>query len=55
MVYGTADPVGSVDVWPRFAGRLPQGELEVVEGGGHLVWYSDPGRVGARVARFLTN
>jgi pimeloyl-ACP methyl ester carboxylesterase len=55
MVYGTADPVGSVDIWRRFAGRLPKGELEVVEGGGHLVWYSDPGRVGARVARFLTN
>ena len=55
MVYGTADPAGSVDNWRRFADRLPQGELEVVEGGGHLVWYSDPVRVGARVARFLTN
>jgi pimeloyl-ACP methyl ester carboxylesterase len=55
MVYGTADPGGSVELWRRFAGRLPQGELEVVEGGGHLVWYSDPGRVGARVAQFLTS
>jgi pimeloyl-ACP methyl ester carboxylesterase len=53
MVYGTADPVGSVDGWRRFAGRLPRGELEVVEGGGHMPWYDDPGRVGARVARFL--
>ena len=54
MVYGTADPIGSIASWRRFTGRLPQGELEVVEGGGHLVWYSDPGRVGARVAQYLT-
>lgn len=54
MVYGTADPIGSIASRRRFTGRLPQGELEVVEGGGHLVWYSDPGRVGVRVAQFLT-
>ena len=54
MVYGTADPIGSIPGWRRFTGRLPQGELEVVEGGGHLVWYDHPGRVGARVAQFLT-
>jgi pimeloyl-ACP methyl ester carboxylesterase len=54
MVYGAADPIGSIASWRRFTGRLPQGELEVVEGGGHLVWYSDPVRVGARVAQFLT-
>jgi 3-oxoadipate enol-lactonase len=54
MVYGTADPIGSVDTWRRFAGRLPRAELEVVDGGGHLVWYDDPGRIGARVVRFLT-
>jgi pimeloyl-ACP methyl ester carboxylesterase len=54
MVYGTADPIGSIASWRRFTGRLPRGELEVVEGGGHLVWYSDPGRVGACVAQFLT-
>jgi prepilin-type processing-associated H-X9-DG protein len=53
MVYGTADPLGSVAVWRRFTDRLPHGDLEVVDGGGHLVWYDDPGRVGARVARFL--
>jgi pimeloyl-ACP methyl ester carboxylesterase len=55
MVYGTADPIGSIASWRRFAGRLPRGELEVVEGGGHLVWYDDPGRVGARVAQFLAS
>jgi pimeloyl-ACP methyl ester carboxylesterase len=25
MVYGTADPIGSVDIWRRFTGRLPRG------------------------------
>jgi pimeloyl-ACP methyl ester carboxylesterase len=55
MVYGTADPIGSTAVWRRFTGRLLQGELEVVEGGGHLVWYDHPGRVGARVAQFLAS
>jgi len=53
MVYGTANPVGSVDLWRRFTARLPRGQLEVVDGGGHLVWYDDPHRIGARVARFL--
>jgi len=53
MVYGTADPIGSVDIWRRFVGRMPRGELELVDGGGHLVWYGDPGRVGARVTQFL--
>ena len=54
MVYGTADPVGSVDIWRRFTGRMPRGELELVDGGGHMVWY-DPSRVGARVTQFLTS
>jgi pimeloyl-ACP methyl ester carboxylesterase len=44
MVYGTADPVGSVEIWRRFVGLMPRGELEVVDAGGHLVWYNDPSR-----------
>jgi pimeloyl-ACP methyl ester carboxylesterase len=54
MVYGTADPIGSVDIWRRFTGRLPRGELEVVDEGGHLVWYNNPSRIGARLAQFLS-
>ena len=53
MVYGTADPIGSADTWRRFVGRLPHGELELVDGAGHLVWYDDPNRIGARVGGFL--
>jgi pimeloyl-ACP methyl ester carboxylesterase len=53
MVYGTADPIGSVELWRRFVGLLPQGELEVVDEAGHLVWYDDSRRIGGRVAGFL--
>jgi pimeloyl-ACP methyl ester carboxylesterase len=55
MVYGTADPIGSVEIWRRFAGRLPHGELELVDGAGHLVWYDNSSRIGARVAGFLAS
>jgi pimeloyl-ACP methyl ester carboxylesterase len=34
---------------------MPRGELEPVDGGGHMVWYSDPDRVGARVTEFLAS
>jgi pimeloyl-ACP methyl ester carboxylesterase len=53
LVYGTADPIGSVDIWRRFADRMPRAELELVDGGGHMVWFDDPGRVGERVTQFL--
>jgi 2-hydroxy-6-oxonona-2,4-dienedioate hydrolase len=55
MVYGSADPVGSVDIWRRFTERLPRAKFEVVDGGGHLVWYDDPSRIGARVMQFLSS
>jgi pimeloyl-ACP methyl ester carboxylesterase len=53
MVYGTADPVGSVDIWKRFVTQIPQAELELVGDGGHLPWYDNPSQVGERVRRFL--
>ncbi|MDP8958951.1 MAG: alpha/beta hydrolase, partial [Actinomycetota bacterium] len=53
MVYGSEDPVGWVEIWRRFAGRLPQGELHLVDGGGHFPWYDDPPGVGRRVREFL--
>ena len=53
MVYGTADPIGSVDIWARFVRQMPQAEIELVKGGGHLVWYDDAVGIGGRVRRFL--
>jgi pimeloyl-ACP methyl ester carboxylesterase len=52
-VYGTADPVGSVDTWRRVVELLPGGELQLVEGGGHVPWLDDPSQVGDHVSRFL--
>jgi len=53
LVYGTADPVGTVGVWRRVVGLLPHGELRLVEGGGHVPWLDDPGQVGGDIRRFL--
>jgi pimeloyl-ACP methyl ester carboxylesterase len=53
-VYGTADPVGSVDVWKRVAATLPRGELRLVEGAGHMPWFDDPHAVAAELDRLLS-
>ena len=49
MIVGSEDPVGDVDIWGRFVGRMPDARLEVIEGGGHLVWLDDPSGVAARI------
>jgi pimeloyl-ACP methyl ester carboxylesterase len=53
MVFGSKDTVGDPALWRRFVTGLPDGTLEVVDDGGHLVWYDDPKAVGERVDRFL--
>ncbi len=53
-LYGTGDPVGTVDTWRKFKDVLPKGELRLVDGGGHLVWFDDPGGVARDVKAFLT-
>jgi pimeloyl-ACP methyl ester carboxylesterase len=53
LVYGTADPVGSVDLWRRAVDLLPHGQLEVVGRAGHMPWLDDPAHVGRIVGRFL--
>ena len=52
-MYGTADPVGSVDVWNGVARALPRGEVRLVEGAGHMPWFDDPGMVAREVGQFL--
>jgi pimeloyl-ACP methyl ester carboxylesterase len=53
MVFGSADPTGSIDLWREFTSRLPNGELEVVEGAGHMPWWDEPVAVGRSVEKFL--
>jgi pimeloyl-ACP methyl ester carboxylesterase len=55
LVYGTADPTGSIDIWRRVTGALPHGELHLMEGAGHHPWFDDASLVATRVSRFLAD
>jgi len=54
QVFGTADPVGSADIWQRVADVLPRGELRLIEAAGHMPWFDDPAQVASTMRRFLT-
>jgi pimeloyl-ACP methyl ester carboxylesterase len=54
-VYGTADSVGTVDLWTRVAGVLPRAELRLVDSAGHMPWFDDTIGVAEDVGRFLTS
>jgi 2-hydroxy-6-oxonona-2,4-dienedioate hydrolase len=53
FVYGTADPVGSVEIWRRVTDALPDGELVLMEGAGHQPWFEDAAQVAGRLQDFL--
>jgi pimeloyl-ACP methyl ester carboxylesterase len=53
MIFGTADPTGDASIWQRFVDQLPQGELKVLDGLGHMPWWDDPELVGREVTTFL--
>ena len=53
MLFGSADPTGSVDLWRSLTSRLAHGELQVVEGAGHMPWWDEPAIVGRSVREFL--
>jgi pimeloyl-ACP methyl ester carboxylesterase len=53
LIYGTADPTGSIGIWRRVTGALPQGELQLLEGAGHHPWFEDVQQVATRVNGFL--
>ena len=55
MLFGSADTAGSVDIWRRFTGRLAHGELQVVDGAGHMPWWDEPASVGGSVREFLAH
>jgi proline iminopeptidase len=52
-LYGTDDPVGSVETWTRLAALLPRGRLRLVDGAGHVPWFDDAERVAGEIAGFL--
>lgn len=53
-VYGTTDPVGTIDAYKREVDVLPRGELALVEDAGHMPWFDDSRLVAARIHSFLT-
>ena len=52
VLVGTDDTVGGAEVGERLASALPDAELEVWTGAGHLPWYDDPDRFAASVRAF---
>ena len=53
MIFGSADPTGTPELWQGFAGQLPNAELVLVPDAGHQPWWDQPSEVGAQVQRFL--
>lgn len=53
VVFGSEDPVGTVDVWKRTVGVLPHGALDVIQGAGHSPWLDEPKAIAERIRRFL--
>jgi pimeloyl-ACP methyl ester carboxylesterase len=52
MLYGTADSVGSPAIWQRVMGSLPNGQLNILDGVGHMVWLDDPAGVARQMESF---
>lgn len=53
MIFGSADPTGSIETWKRFVSGLPTGELQIVDGAGHMPWWDDPQQVAEAVGSFI--
>jgi pimeloyl-ACP methyl ester carboxylesterase len=53
MVYGTSDSIGSAALWQRVIGRMPRGQLSILNGAGHMPWLDDAGGVARRIEEFL--
>ena len=52
-MFGTADPVGTVELWRELVEVLPHGRLLLVEGAGHMPWFDDVRTVADGIRRFL--
>jgi pimeloyl-ACP methyl ester carboxylesterase len=55
MLYGTADSVGSPAIWRRVIDSMPDGQLSILGGTGHMVWLDDPAGVARHLASFLSD
>lgn len=55
MAWGSSDPIGSAELWRRFVAQLPNGQLEVVDGAGHIPWLDQPKLIGDRVRGWIAD
>jgi pimeloyl-ACP methyl ester carboxylesterase len=55
MLYGTTDSVGSPAIWQRVMGSLPNGQLDILDEVGHMVWLDDAAAVARRMESFLSD
>jgi pimeloyl-ACP methyl ester carboxylesterase len=42
-----------VETWRRVVDLLPRGELQLIDGAGHMPWLDDPSGVAGHVKRLL--
>lgn len=54
LLQGTSDPTAPLALWTGVMGRLPHGDMRLIEGGGHQPWLDDPAGVAREVTAFLT-
>jgi len=45
MIYGTDDPIATVETWENFVAQIPDGKLEIIDRAGHLPWFDKPDQV----------
>jgi len=55
MIFGSADPTGTAEMWQRFIAQLPNGELVLVPGAAHQPWWDAPTEVGTAITSFLNH
>ena len=54
-VVGTADPIGSIDLWKRVATRMRRAGITIIDNAGHLPWVDDPRAVAKAIRRAMAD
>lgn len=53
FLWGTDDPMGGADVARPLTARMPNAELDLIEGAGHAPWMDDPVSAAQVVGEFI--
>jgi len=54
-VVGTADPIGSIDLWKRVVTRMRRAGVTIIDNAGHLPWVDDPRAVADAIRRAMAD